>query len=208
MKRWITIAFALALGVFVSAPSPAAAKAKVTKDACRKADQKLAKTGEGDSDGDGLSDCRESRYLRTLPYDPDSDDDGLDDGEDFAKSCDPLDPDSDDDGIDDGDDGSPAIEQELKALLDALTCPTLEAPGSITALGTTALVDLETEFDDTTCAELSNLLLAGGNVFVEIEIFENALHELRASEVEFEYPHDGDGDDDDDDHDDDYGDDD
>ena len=40
---------------------------------------------------------------RLDPLDPDSDDDGLEDGEEIAGGTDPLDPDSDDDGVDDGD---------------------------------------------------------------------------------------------------------
>ena len=200
MRKWILpLLLGLVLSAFVVAPDPASAMKARYK--CTRADLKVLLTGQGDSDGDGVSDCREIRYLRTFINDPDSDDDGLDDGEDFAKSCDPLDPDSDDDGIEDGDDRSPVVKQKMQALLDALSCPTVDAPGSIGALGTTAVVDLETEFDDVTCSELSDLLLEGGTVVVKIEILENALHELRATEIELEFPHrEHDDDDDDDDH--------
>jgi hypothetical protein len=211
MQRWIVLVLIGVLGAFVSAPSPAIAKAK--KDPCRKADEKMAQTGEGDTDGDGLSDCRE-KLLRTFMNDSDSDDDDLPDGADFAKSCNPLDHDSDDDGIDDGHDASPAVVQEIKALLDAITCPQIvvptptvpgsEVPGSISALGTTAVLDRRTEFEDASCAQLAALLAADGSPFVEIKILENALGELRAKEVELERFH-FNGDDDDDDDDDDQG---
>ncbi len=198
MRKWMTLVVAVMLGMFVSAPGPAAAKS--TKDACKKADEKLARTGVGDSDSDGVSDCRESRYLHTLSYDPDSDDDGLDDGDELAESCDPNNHDTDDDGIDDGEDDSPAIEQKVEALLDAIICPQIEVPGSISALGTTAALDMNSEFEDTTCGELAALLAGGGNVFVEIEILEGVLGDLSATEVEFEHNgHDDDEDDEDDD---------
>ncbi len=208
MKRWIVLVLICALGAFLSAPSPALAKSK--KDPCLKADAKLALSGQGDSDGDGLSDCREKRLL-TFMDDRDSDDDGLDDGEDFFKSCNPLDDDSDGDGIEDGDDHTPATEQEIEALLDAITCPQIVAPtpnapgsvvpGSISALGTTAVLDADTEFEDASCAQLAILLAADFRVVVEIEILENVLGELRATEVELERPDfDHDDDDDDDDH--------
>ena len=121
MKRWIVLAIICALGAFVSAPSPASAKAK--KDPCRKADAKMALTGEGDSDGDGLSDCREQKQLGTKVDDPDSDHDGVSDGDEVKHHCDPMDADSDHDGVEDGDDETLGIlEQEVKAFFDALTC--------------------------------------------------------------------------------------
>jgi hypothetical protein len=56
-----------------------------------------------DSDGDGLTDCAEAE-LGTLPNDPDSDHDGLNDGDEVHTNyTNPLDPDSDDDGLNDGD---------------------------------------------------------------------------------------------------------
>lgn len=55
-----------------------------------------------DSDGDGLSDVEE-KNLGTDPDNPDTDDDGLTDGEEhFDTGTDPLDPDTDDDGLTDG----------------------------------------------------------------------------------------------------------
>jgi hypothetical protein len=72
--------------------------------------------------------------------------------------------------------------------------------GSISALGTTAVLDLDTEFDDASCAQISALLIAGfGPIVVEIEILETAMGELRATEVELKRPDLDDDDDDDDD---------
>lgn len=60
-------------------------------------------TGDLDPDEDGLTNAQEAS-LGTDPDDPDSDDDGLQDGEEVdTHGTDPLDPDSDDDGLSDGD---------------------------------------------------------------------------------------------------------
>ncbi len=188
MRKWMSLVFAMLLAAYLYAPGQASAKA--AKDACAKADQKLSQSGVGDSDGDGVSDCRETRYLHTDPTNPDTDGDKLPDGEDFKTGCNPLNPDSDDDGIEDGDDASPAVVQKMQALLDALTCPQLDVPGSISALGTTAVLDMTTEFEDSSCAQLATLLAAGsGNVMVKIEIIEDALGALTAKEVELEERH-------------------
>jgi hypothetical protein len=198
MRIQTTTVLALLLSALLWAPAPAFAKdkGKGKGGACRKEDARLAQTGVGDSDGDGLSDCREARLLLTSPFDDDSDDDGLDDGEEMEHRCDPLDGDSDDDGIHDGDDDSPAVEQKVEALLDALTCPQLETPGSITALGVTAVLDANTEFEETTCDALAARLVAGESVLVEIEILEDVLGALFATEVEAEEREHADDDDD------------
>lgn len=58
--------------------------------------------GDLDSDGDGIPDWLEL-ILGTDPYNPDSDDDGLSDGEEFwIYFTDPLNPDTDFDGLTDG----------------------------------------------------------------------------------------------------------
>jgi TolB protein len=58
--------------------------------------------GQQDTDGDGLTDQRESE-VRTDPFNPDSDGDGLLDGEEvFRSGTNPLSPDSDGDGLNDG----------------------------------------------------------------------------------------------------------
>lgn len=198
--------FGIALVFIVLLWLPGLASAKAKKDPCAKADLKMLRTGEGDRDRDGLSDCRENRFRSDLD-DPDTDGDGLDDGDEFHGACNVHDPDSDDDGTPDGDDPTPAIRQKMEALLDAITCPQPGVPGSISALGTTALLDETTRFDDTTCAALAAALVAGETPFVEIKILEDMAGALRATKVEREDDHGEDddhhGDDDDEDEDDD-----
>ena len=198
----------LALGITLGTAGDANAKSKKKKN-CAAAEALFQATGQGDLDGDGLSDCRESRQLRTSANNPDSDADRLMDGDEVAGRSDPLVPDSDDDGVMDGDDSTPRIpEQKVEGFLDALTCPTVGVLGSITVLGTTAILDDITEFEHGTCTELSEMLStamsAGTSLLVEVEIAEDAVGALTAIEVERKSrcgQHD-DGDDDDDDDDD------
>jgi outer membrane protein OmpA-like peptidoglycan-associated protein len=57
-----------------------------------------------DTDGDGLRDGEEVHTYRTNPLNPDTDGDGLKDGEEvFKYHTDPLNPDTDGDGLSDGD---------------------------------------------------------------------------------------------------------
>jgi len=61
---------------------------------------------DSDQDGDGLLNSEETSegtdgYV-TDPLDPDTDNDGLDDGDETAAAADPLDPDTDNDGVSDG----------------------------------------------------------------------------------------------------------
>jgi hypothetical protein len=195
MRKWMTIAIVLLIGSVLWLPGSAEARGKSKGDVCKKADQTLARTGVGDSDGDGLSDCRESRILSTDPQNPDTDDDGLDDGDDFGKSCNPTDDDTDDDGTTDGEDPTPVITQKLVALLDTLTCPvdavvdppTPAVPGSIGALGTTIVLTPDTHFWGITCADLATQAALGeGNLLVEVRVLENTLHELNATSVALE----------------------
>ena len=198
-------ALALALGLSLTAATDAAAKAPKIK-SCAAAEARFLETGEGDRDGDGLTDCRETKQLRTLATDPDTDDDGLMDGEELELRCDPRDSDSDDDGLDDGEDGTPRIpEQKVEGILDALTCPSVGVVGTISVLGTTALIDAGTEFEDESCSELAELLAAvpvsGEPIAVEVEIAEDSIGTLTAIEVEVEDDidyHDSDDDDSDD----------
>jgi hypothetical protein len=175
-------AAALLLGLVVVFGTAPAAAAR-----CDRADARLARTGKGDRDGDGVSNCRE-RMLRTASNDADSDDDGMDDGEELAEGCDPTDADSDGDGIPDGEDDSPAAppKQELEAILDALSCPAEGAPGSLGALGVTVVLDATTEFDDATCEEIAALFESGETVLVEVEILEDEAGGLSALEVELD----------------------
>jgi len=192
-------AAALLLGLaLVFGASPAAAAR------CDRADARLAKTGKGDRDGDGISNCRE-RMLRTAADDADSDDDGLDDGDEMSEGCDPNDSDSDGDGVPDGMDDTPAAppKQKLEALLDALVCPAEAAAGSLTALGVTVALDETTEFEDATCEEIAALFATGEDVLVEVKVLEDEAGALTALEVELEDDdhdhHDGPGGDDGDD---------
>lgn len=198
MRISVLVGSLVVAGLWLGGSETAFAK---TKDPCRKADAKLARTGQGDTDGDGLSDCRERSLLHTFPNDRDSDDDAMDDGEEVHHGCDPLDPDSDHDGMDDGEDDTPALHQEVKALLDAVSCPQTETAGSITALGISAALNQDTEFEDASCAELASLLGSGESVLVKIEVLEDMLGALTATEVELKRPdlgdHHEDGDDDD-----------
>ncbi len=182
----------------LAAAAPTAAVAKSKGKSCASAEALFQDTGAGDLDGDGLSDCRERRQLGTLMNDADSDDDTVSDGEEVAEHCDPLDVDSDDDGLEDGEDETPGIpEQEVEAFLDALTCPTLGVPGSITALGVTVTLNDMTEFEDVTCDAVAALLAAGTPpVFVEIDVLEDATGALTAAEVEVEHDDDEDSDED------------
>ena len=192
MKNAIASALAIVLGVFFWSAAPAAAKG--SKDPCRKADLKLALTGQGDADGDGVSDCREKKVLHTMADDPDTDDDGLDDGGEVRKFCNAHKPDTDDDGVEDGDDDSPVIEQKVVAILDALTCvveinppttpPTPPTPGSISALGISATVDANTQFEPRSCEDLVAKLALGQPIVVEIKILEDMVGALTATEVE------------------------
>jgi hypothetical protein len=201
----MTSAMLIALSVSGAMPGTASAKPKKMK-SCAAAETLFQATGQGDTDGDGLSDCRESRQLRTSATNPDTDEDGLMDGNEVELRSDPLVADSDDDGLPDGDDESPRIpEQKVEGFLDALTCPAVGVVGSITILGTTAFVDDVTEFEHATCAELSEMLLAaqaeGTQLLVEVEVSEDALGTMTAVEVERKNScgqHDDDHDDDDD----------
>ncbi|MBY0399681.1 hypothetical protein K2X89_05260 [Myxococcota bacterium] len=195
----------LALGLTLTTAGDASAKTGRKRN-CATAEAAFQATGAGDLDGDGLSDCRESRQLRTSPTNPDTDGDDLMDGEEVAERSDPLVADSDDDGLMDGEDDSPRIpEQKVEGFLDALTCPSVGVLGSIKVLGTTAILDDVTEFEHETCAELAGMLMAamtaGEPMLVEVEIAEDALGVMTAIEVERK-SHCGEHDDEDDDDDD------
>ena len=161
---------------------------------CDKANQRLAQTGRGDRDFDGLSNCEEKRILGTSAKDPDSDDDGLDDGDELAAGTDPLDPDSDDDGLPDGqeeaigsdpldpdsdddgeldgDDPDPAndLDAEIEGPLDAITCPA-GGPGSLTLLGIEVALDGTEEYDGAeSCEDLAARFAANGGAHVEVEV--------------------------------------
>jgi len=60
-----------------------------------------------DTDEDGIDDGEEVNQRKTDPLKPDSDSDGLKDGDEIARGMDPLSPDTDGDGIPDSQDMSP-----------------------------------------------------------------------------------------------------
>jgi len=81
-------------------------------------DEALVVLELGDADGDGLSDWVEQEVTHTDPNDPDTDDDGIDDGVEVDGTTDPLDADTDDDGVSDG--------EELERGTDPTVCDTDE----------------------------------------------------------------------------------
>lgn len=182
---------------------------------CDRANQRLAETGRGDRDFDGLSNCEEKRILGTSAKDPDSDDDGLDDGDELAMGTDPLDPDSDDDGLEDGeeehigsdpldadsdddgeidgDDPDPAndLDSEIEGDLDAISCPA-GGPGSLTLLGIEVALDGTEEYDGAeSCEDLAARFAADGGAHVEVEVA-GVLGSFTALEVDLDdADHDG-----------------
>lgn len=72
-----------------------------------------------DTDEDGLDDGEEVNHHNTDPLNPDTDGDGITDGEEVSQGLDPLNPDTDNDGIPDPQDPSP--------LLTSTTTPDIHA---------------------------------------------------------------------------------
>jgi hypothetical protein len=220
----LAIGFLLA---FAATAPDADARRKDKGPPCAKADERLAARGVGDTDQDGLSNCREKKITRTSPRDDDTDGDGIEDGEEVANGTnplapdsdgdtlsdgvedelgtDPLDEDSDDDGERDCDEKDPAgeLDSKIESGLQAIVCPTDVADGSLTVLGIEIVLTADTEFEDATCEELAEILVMGG-AHVEVKVEEVGAN-LVAHEVEVEdRDHDGRPDDDHgDDHDDD-----
>ena len=184
-KASLTIAGCAALALCVMAPSAASAKTRKMK-SCAKAEARFLETGEGDRDGDGLSDCREVKQLGTSPTNPDTDSDGVSDTQEVSDHTDPLDSDSDDDGMDDSDDPAPRIQQRLKVFVDALTCPTTGVPGTLSALGMSVTLDDTTVFEDESCDALAALIAAqpdGTQVFAEVDVVEGSTGIVTATKV-------------------------
>lgn len=200
-------ALVLLLVGLVLAPPQSAAQ---STDRCAKADARLAKTGRGDRDRDGLSNCAEKHVWGTDhrdydtdddgvpdpdeiedgtdPTDADTDDDGLDDGEEEDKGTDPTDADTDDDGTPDGDDCDPGddLESEIEGAVQEITCPTVDTNGTLKVLGIAITLTPTTEFDDVAdCASVA----VGAHV--EVEVTGDLSSALVAEEVE---PEDADGD--------------
>jgi hypothetical protein len=153
---------------------------------CDRADLRLARTGKGDRDGDGISNCRERKILHTRADVADTDQDGLDDGDEMLEGCDPHDSDSDHDGTPDGDDDTPGMPraQKIEAFVDALTCPEGDGTGEVTALGAIVTITATTEFEDASCADLAAALAGGTAPFVEILVAEDTAGALTATSIE------------------------
>ncbi len=85
----------------------------------------IDRTGAGDEDGDGLTDAEEALDIGTNPCEADTDDDGVDDGDEINNGTDPLDNDSDNDGVLDGADSCPLegpADANLGEILQAKGC--------------------------------------------------------------------------------------
>ena len=172
-----TVAAMLLLGALVLCASDARA---ADESICAKQDARLAATGKGDRDHDGLSNCREKRITGTSPsnadsdgdgvmdgteisdgtnpMDDDTDHDGLDDGQEMVAGSNPNDPDSDHDGVDDGEDSDPSgvLEPKIVGPLDSVTCPAEGVEGSLSVLGIQIALTPDTLFDHSaSCADLA-----------------------------------------------------
>lgn len=80
-------------------------------------------TGQGDEDIDGLTDIDEVRVYGTEPCNPDTDGDGLSDGDEVADGTNPNNPDTDGDGVVDSLDLCPLEGLEVSGFVDADGCP-------------------------------------------------------------------------------------
>jgi len=169
---------------------------------CAAADARLAAKGTGDSDHDGLSDCKERKILGTNPRNFDSDHDGVPDATEVADGTNPVDADSDDDGLSDGDEAAigtdPLVEdtdgdgindgptagvpnsedKDPNGELDSeirgmIDSLTCEAPASIVVLGLTIAIDGQTRFEGPQdCPSLKALIAANGGAHAEVEVRE------------------------------------
>ena len=166
---------------------------------CEAADLKLAQTGVGDRDHDGLSNCDERFVLGTDPknfdsdgdsvsdatevesgtdpLDADSDQDGVDDGSEQAIGTDPVNPDSDNDGVADGSDADPAHEltSGIEGNATSLVCPDGGSDGSLSILCGDVVVTGATEFDGVAdCASAAAAIAANGGAHARVEIVDDA----------------------------------
>jgi hypothetical protein len=159
---------------------------------CETTNPRLARAWAGDFDYDGLSNCQERYELRTSPRDPDSDDDGMRDGDEVesgtdprdsdsdddgrsdgdeeAGGTDPDDPDSDDDGMDDGEDPDPV--DDLRAQIEGdATVVTCDTSPSLLVLGIPIQLTPATDYRGVAdCTELAAILTANGAVHVEVRV--------------------------------------
>ncbi len=213
--RTMRIAAAAVLVLGASGVSGMPRAGAESTDVCALANQRLAETGKGDNDHDGLSNCEEKKVLATDPRDydsdddsladgdeiadgtdptdSDSDDDGLDDGDEDAIGTDPKDSDSDDDGEDDGDDDDPAaeLEDQVSGAAQSATCLS-DGTGTLTVLGIPIVLEAGTEYEGIAgCDALAARIASGVTARVEVEVTGDAATALVAHEVSIE---DGDND--------------
>jgi hypothetical protein len=178
--------------------------------ACRRADRVLARTGRGDRDKDGLSNCREINVLGTKPRDYDTDDDGVADGDEVDNGTDPLDPDTDGDGYGDGDerdsctnpvdddtdgdgtgdgddpDPNDDLQDEVGGAVDEIACPSDVSDGVIVVLGVEIRLTAETEYRHVgSCEDLAAFLAEAGHAHVAVGVFNDGAS-LVARRVELE----------------------
>ncbi len=156
----------------------ALATAAAAQQPCAQAEARLARTGKGDRDHDGLSNCLERKVLGTSPRAADTDGDGMDDGLEVRNGTDPLDPDTDADGAMDGADVDPRGElvDQLEGELESVACPTADADGVLGLLGL-GVAD---------CAALADHLAAMGAAHVEVRVLGDAMTGFTATRVELE----------------------
>jgi hypothetical protein len=87
-----------------------------------------------DTDEDGLDDGEEVNNRRTDPLNPDTDGDGLKDGEEISRGMNPLNPDSDGDGVPDAQDQTPlqtsTVTPNLMATQQAATAVAAQLTGA------------------------------------------------------------------------------
>lgn len=105
-----------------------------------------------DTDEDGLDDGQEINQRNTNPLSPDSDNDGVRDGDEVARGMNPLDPDSDADGIGDEIDPFP--------LATAEPTPNLPATEQAAALQTAAAAQTAVAYQSTLNAQLAGTAAA------------------------------------------------
>lgn len=212
----LVVAAVLMFGLVALKLSPVSARTR-SGEPCAKANARMEATGRGDSDGDGLSDCAERKVSKTNardfdsdddevsdadevddgtnPNEPDTDHDGLNDGREDDIGTDPLKTDTDLDGTPDGSDGDPAndMKSEIAGTLQAITCPTGGAAGSLTVLGINIALTANTKYDGvTTCAALAAKFAALGGKQVALDVSGQGCGGLVAVEVDLD-DIDGDG---------------
>ncbi len=111
---------------------------------------------------------------------------GSDDGEEDEFGTDPNDSDSDDDGIEDGDDLDPShsLKSEIEGNVDAVTCGT---SATVVVLGIPIELAPATEYEGVeSCEDLASRFAANGGAHVEVEVSGSLSTGFVAEEVEID----------------------